>query len=121
MRRCPQSGSWSHKSSTELFGKYFLEHYPNCYFVIIIYRVAVFIYLPACNMLTHAYKSNLLASLVKKEYEQPVDTFEDLLKSDAKLFIPSGTSVPYLMSDSPRKVVRDVYQRMTYLIGYNSS
>ncbi len=79
-------------------------------------------------MLTLAYKSNLLASLVRKEYEKPVDTFEvyifiydcsnistcdlslqDLLQLPIILSVPKGTSVPHLMEDSPRKVVRDVY------------
>ena len=76
------------------------------------------IYLPATNMLTHAYKSNLLASLVKKEYEKPVDTFEELFNSGVKVAMPGGTSVPYLMRDSPRKIVRDVYNERAYEIEY---
>ena len=103
-------------------------------------RAILYVWLSMGFVLTMAYKSNLLASLVKKEVEKPIDACEvlyalptchivklltinefffrqDLLHLPVVLAIPIGTSVPRLMMNSPRKVVRDVYEHNGVQLG----
>ena len=39
------------------------------------------------------YKEKLLSMLVKKEYERPIDTLEDLIKCGLPIYLPARTSI----------------------------
>ena len=43
------------------------------------------------------------STLLKKQYEKPIDTTEDLVRSGKKVFIRAGTSVPSLLAASDDK------------------
>ncbi len=67
-------------------------------------------WLPASMMLSLAYQSNLLASLIRTDFEPSVDTFQDVLdKSLFKVYVPKFTAVPSLMKNSPNPLIRQTY------------
>ncbi len=57
-------------------------------------------------LITFAYRSTLLASLVSVEKEKPVDTFQSLLDNEMTLFMARGTLTTAIMRDSPSKTLR---------------
>ncbi len=66
-------------------------------------------WLPTACLLSMAYKSNLLASLVKVSEENPVDTFDDILERDMTVFLGRGSLAAHLLATSPKPVVRRAY------------
>ena len=44
-------------------------------------------------LLGFVYKEELLSMLVKKEYERPIDTLEDLIKCGLPIYLPARTSL----------------------------
>ncbi len=93
--------------------------------------VLLYMWLLLGATLAHAYKSNLLASLVKVEYEKPPETFQvideqkslkhiaqysactmllqDLLDRKLEIYINAGTVIVQLMRDSPFEVHRRAF------------
>ncbi len=66
--------------------------------------------IPISTLLSHAYRSNLLASLIKQEHEKPVDTYQDLIERDMTIYIINGTTVPPLLANSPNPTVVQAYR-----------
>ena len=52
------------------------------------------------------YKGTLLSMLVKKEYEQPIDTVQHLVEDGRPLYIPSKTSIFSALRDDSRESVQ---------------
>ena len=52
------------------------------------------------------YKGTLLSMLVKKEYEHPIDTVQDLVECGLPLFIPAKTSIHSALRDDSRDSVQ---------------
>jgi len=74
----------------------------------------VITWLPALTLLTMAYCSNLRASLLKVEFEPPIDTFEDILNNNiTAFFLSGGGPFEQLMKTSPREVVRRTYYEVS--------
>ena len=53
-------------------------------------------------LLTISYKSVLRAMMMTVEYEDTIDTFEDVLLSGRKYMVTSDTAMRYLLEDDPR-------------------
>ena len=56
------------------------------------------------------YKGTLLSMLVKKEYEQPIDTVQHLVEDGRPLYIPSKTSIFSALRDDSRESVQLIMQ-----------
>ena len=68
-------------------------------------------------LLTISYKSVLRAIMMKTEYDDTIDTIDDMLKSDKQLILPSDVA---LLSDlvkyDPRKQVQTLYENAEFYI-----
>ena len=58
---------------------------------------------------TISYKSVLLSNMINIEYEKPLDTVEDILRSDKPVFIESGM-IDLLKSD-PREKIKELFKK----------
>ncbi len=85
-------------------------------------RIAViilYIWLLCGSLITFAYRSTLLASLVSVEKEKPRDTFQSLLDSKMTLLLTRGLLTTALMRDSPRDTLRHVTYTYQYAASLN--
>ena len=57
-------------------------------------------------LLTLSYKSVLRAILMKTEYEDTIDTIDDLLQSDRQLVIAADTPLKSWVESDPREKVQ---------------
>ena len=57
-------------------------------------------------IISAGYKGTLLSMLVKKEYEQPIDTVQHLVEDGRPLYIPSKTSIFSALRDDSRESVK---------------
>ena len=68
-------------------------------------------------VLTIGYKSVLRAIMMKTEYDDTIDTIDDMLKSDKQLILPSDIA---LLSDlvkyDPRKQVQALYENAEFYL-----
>ncbi len=72
--------------------------------------LVVSIWLPASMLLGLAYQSNLLASLIRTDFEPSISTFQDILdKPMFKVVVHNLTVVPLIMKNSPNPLVRQTY------------
>ena len=62
----------------------------------------VLIWMLMAFLLTISYKSVLRAMLMKIEYEETIDTIDDMLKSGMPLMIAARTAIPMMMASDPR-------------------
>ncbi len=65
--------------------------------------------IPMNTLLSHGYRSNLLASLIEHEHDKPVDTYQDIIDRDLTIYIINGTTVPPLLANSPNPTVVQAY------------
>lgn len=59
-----------------------------------------------------AYESNLLASLLAKVYEKPIDSFQDMLDAARPVYYTRGSTVVRILQTSPYEARRKVFQRV---------
>ena len=71
----------------------------------------LFIWLFLGNVLSMAYKSTLLSTLIPIRYEKTLDTIEDLDKSGLQLMIPGGTVLVWLAASDPRPAMSRINER----------
>ena len=71
----------------------------------------LFIWLFLGNVLSMAYKSTLLSTLIPIRYEKTLDTIEDLDKSGLGLLIAGGTVLQWLAATDPRLSMRRIIDR----------
>ncbi len=65
---------------------------------------------PMALLLSMAYQSNLLASLVRRNTEKPIDTYQDVLDRGLKLYVFRRAMSPFLLRTSPFPLERRVFQ-----------
>ena len=65
-------------------------------------------------LMTMSYKSVLRAILMKTEYEDTIDTIDDLLQSDKKLMISEDTPLKDLVEKDPRAKVQALAEKLKY-------
>ena len=70
------------------------------------------------NLLTMAYKSMLLPTLVTISYDKTLDTAEDLVMSGLPLMMPGGTSVYLALKADERPLMKKIFNKTkTYPYG----
>ncbi len=72
--------------------------------------VVLLTWIPTSLLVSFAYRSTLLASLVATEREGSVDTFQEVLDHGMTLVLAEGYAPHDFMVDSRREVVRRAYQ-----------
>ena len=65
-------------------------------------------------LLTISYKSVLRAMMMKVEYENTIDTIDDMLLSERKLFVAGDTQLRYLVEGDPRMKVKQLVKQVEY-------
>ena len=78
----------------------------------------LFIWLFLGNVLSMAYKSTLLSTLITIRYEKTLDTIEDLDKSGLGLLICEGCVLDWLTASDPRPVMKRINTRRK-MVPYN--
>ena len=68
--------------------------------------------------LTMSYKAVLRAMLMKIEYDKPIDTLDDMLKSEKKLLVAADTPYKAYMEGNPLPKVRELYKK-EQIVYYN--
>ena len=71
----------------------------------------LFIWLFLGNVLSMAYKSTLLSTLIPIRYEKTLDTIEGLEKSGLGLLIAGGTVLQWLAATDPRPSMGRIIDR----------
>ncbi len=74
-------------------------------------NVLLFTWLLTGTLLSMAYSSNLLASLVKDEQEKPMDTFQDILDAVITVYLNGKTPAQQELASSPVGIVKEVYEK----------
>ena len=54
------------------------------------------------------YTSQLLSSLVAKDYERPINSIDDLIQSQHYLYVADGTVIQGVLDNHPRADVRNL-------------
>ena len=62
-------------------------------------------------LFTISYKSVLLSTMINIEYEKPLDTVEDILRSDKPLFIESTSGIVNLLKSDPRGKMKELAKK----------
>ena len=65
-------------------------------------------------LMTMSYKSVLRAILMKAEYEDTIDTIDDLLQSDKTFFVGGDTALKDLVENDPREKVQALAKQLKY-------
>ena len=63
------------------------------------------------NILTMAYKKSLLSSLIPIQYEDSIDSIDDLDNSGLPLMLGKGYTLHELMSSDSRPIMRRIFNR----------
>ena len=63
------------------------------------------------TLLSMAYKSTLLSSLIPVRYEATIDTLDDMEQSGRPLLIMRSTTFHKLIVNDPREAMRRAYER----------
>ena len=72
------------------------------------------------NFLLMGYKSNLRSSLISINYEDKLETLDDVANSVLPLMIADSTFIKFFVSTDPRPAVQRIY-RNAELFPYNGS
>jgi hypothetical protein len=74
-------------------------------------KVLLFQWLIMGCLLSMAYRSILLSTLIPIRYEKPIDTLADLEKSGLPLLLPGKTSVNALVASDPRPIMNRIFNK----------
>ena len=69
-------------------------------------NVATGVWLLATVVISFGYSGTLLSSLVMKEYEQPIDSVDDLIARGMPLLVPTKTMLHNALLMDPRRSVQ---------------
>ena len=65
-------------------------------------------------LLTISYKSVLRANFMKTEYDDTIDTIDDMLKSDRQFMVAGDTLLKHLLESDPRDKVEILAKGVEY-------
>ena len=68
-------------------------------------------------LLTLSYKSVLLSCLVYVRNEKPIETLEDMLRTDRKILMQGRTTTEILMRTDPRPGIQQLAKKIIWLKG----
>ena len=71
-------------------------------------RITIMMSLFAGFMFKVLYSKSFLSTLVAKEFEQPIDTIQDLLHSGLPTYYPGKTAIAKFLVGYPSKEMREV-------------
>ena len=63
------------------------------------------------TLITMVYKSTLRSIMMKIEYEEPIDTLDDMLKSEMILLVPSNTPLGDIVKTDIRIKVKELIRK----------
>ena len=63
------------------------------------------------TLITMIYKSTLRCMMMKIEYEEPIDTIDDMLKSEMILLVPSNTPLGDIVKADIRDEVKELIRK----------
>ena len=66
-------------------------------------------------LLTISYKSVLRAMMMKVDYEDTIDTIDDMLLSGRKLLVAGDTGLKFLIKGDPRMKVKQLAKQVEFL------
>ena len=69
--------------------------------------------------LTLSFKEVLVANLVNTGYEDPINNFGDVVKSGRKLVVAKSTSIPSLLFNDQREIVKSFVSNPKNVIYFN--
>ena len=72
------------------------------------------------NVITMAYKSTLLSSLITIRYEDSINTLNDLEDSGIPLLLPRGTALHKMFASDPRKIIKTIFNN-SHVYPYNGT
>lgn len=67
------------------------------------------------------YKSVLLANIVNVEYEDTIDTIDDILRSDLPYYVTGNSGGPVLLNGDPRDSVKQLVKKQVRYYDLTSS
>ena len=74
----------------------------------------------ASNLLTLSYKSTLLPTLIQINYENSINTLEDVANSDLPVLVPKSTVVHWLLATDPRPTAKRIFRKIE-LFSFNGT
>ena len=74
-------------------------------------KVVILKWIVLGNVLTLAYKANLLSSLIPIRYEDTIDSMRDLDKSGLPMILVKGTFLTKYFSEDPREMTTQLFKR----------
>ncbi len=78
--------------------------------------ILMIMWVPLACFFGMGYQSTLLSALVKPIMEKPIDSFEDILQKDVKMFVFKPTVLPSLFRSTSKQVVREAYEKQALFI-----
>ena len=72
------------------------------------------------NVITMAYKSTLLSSLITVRYENPIDTLVDLERSGLPVLLPNNTPLHTMFATDPRRIIQTIYNN-SFVYNFNTA
>ena len=76
--------------------------------------VLVLIWIVSGFLLSISYKSVLRSNLIHIQYENPIDSVEDLLKTDLKVFVGATGAMAKLMAGDRRQKMIEMNRRVKH-------
>ena len=70
--------------------------------------ILVFVWIMVGFLITISYKSVLLAMMMTTEYDETIDTIDDMLKSELPLWMATDTYLKLMLDTDPRAKVREL-------------
>ena len=77
----------------------------------VIRKILILKWIVLGSVLTWAYKSTLLSTLVTIRYNKPIDTLADLDRSGLPLLLVEGSDVQEAFKNDQRDVMKRIYSR----------
>ena len=75
-------------------------------------EVLVMIWILVGFLLTISYKSVLRSNLIYVQYEKPIDSVEDFLKTDKQIYLDGASSMVNMMAGDRRKKMIELKKRI---------
>ena len=70
------------------------------------------VWLLATLVLSFGYSGTLLSSLMTTDYEQPIDSINDLINNEKKLLVPTKTMIHASLLTDPRSSVQTIVKNL---------
>ena len=65
-------------------------------------------------LISAAYRSVLLATMLAPAYEDSIDTLDDLLQTGKEILVPTGTKTSKLLRLDPKEDVRTLHKKVKF-------